>query len=186
MTENIDYANKEYSAERVCFAVKSLRDKDYFKKVAGSFGFKGSYVEDLIGETVVEVLEHLRSNSFVERANGLEGYFTIAFKRNCLDEKRKMSSIKRKGNGQNISLEDHDAVCPKTLEGIDYVISKESSEILFYEINRLPNFQREQVLKALNKTVPNRCRVKKTEKAKGNKILRERLVKRGVLELEVV
>lgn len=164
-------------------AISKLKEVGYFNRIGKKYGFSEHDRDELVGETALRVLDYLGENVFENRGGGLEGYVRLLFKRACLDELKSKGRMCR-NDAKNIPIEGDGYICPKTAEGIDYLIADESSQIIFFEIDRLPGAQKKMVLRALDKPIPNRKRYRNTGKTRGNKLLRERLARLGVLEID--
>ncbi len=163
-------------------AISKLKEVGYFNRIGKEYGFSEHDRDELIGETAFRALDYLGENVFENRGGGLEGYVRLLFKRACLDELKSRGRMCR-NDSKVFPIEGDEYICPKSRDGIDCLVTGETEKIIFFEIGRLPGAQKKMVLRALDKPIPNRERYRNTRKTRGNKLLRERLARLGVLKI---
>lgn len=176
MTENVNYAERNAELiERLPSVVDELRP--YFAKVARSqYSFCRDTAEDLSGETALDAYVYLTGNEFIESGNGLKGFVATAFKRNCMDELKKRSRGKRKGNEIPIESDIED---DKNVSSLDQLVGKEASEIIGREIEGLPDKQKQAILEHLYK----RGSTYSSGVERARKSLKLKLYELGILEI---
>lgn len=166
-------------------AISKLREVGYFNRIGKKYGFSEHDRDELIGETALRALDYLGENVFENRGGGLEGYVRLLFKRACLDELKSRGRMCR-NDAKNIPIEGDGYICPKTAEGINYLITDESSQIIFFEIDRFPDDQRDQLLKDIyGYNSQKKSGAERAKLSRGKALLKERLTKLGVLEVKV-
>ncbi|MEK6894523.1 MAG: hypothetical protein AABX10_03600 [Nanoarchaeota archaeon] len=180
MTE-IDYIElNAVLIEKLPKVFDDLREK--FIRMAKHYGLPRETAEDLSTDTALEVYSCLRDKKFVENGNGLMGYVSRAFDRNCIDELRRKNSKKR----LKFECLDDGLVDPNAVDPINKLVEDENSEIVMREISKLSkNYQRVILsqLGELKEAYKSGAKRAKINRARDR--LRERLSRVGVLEIEI-
>lgn len=140
MTENL--------RERVLYLAQEVRGTKYIKGVTKRYGLDHFEEQEILDDTILEVLEGLENRKFEERDNGLQGYIVTAFRRNCIDAIRAKSRMKRKLDRDYIEL-DEEVICKKTPEPLDELVFAEAENLVLGIVSNLPDSKRELVFAKL-------------------------------------